>query len=107
MRLHNFQPLYEQYPLIIERMPTKFTAHQFILRLAQVNQVGYINALEAYTNQRRSGQPAPFQMVHGILAKRLHAFPNLIRYQGTENESSDIFGNSQVCSSWEKVVSLP
>ena len=51
-------------------MQGEFNSHEFILQLARLNQSLYIAALQAY-----AGGPSPFKVVHGILAKHLHAFP--------------------------------
>ncbi len=53
MTNHDFSQLYAQYPTIIEQMSPEFTAHQFILRLAQANQSLYIEALYDYRNKFR------------------------------------------------------
>ena len=45
MTSHNFTAIYSHYPAIIAQMPSLFTSHQFILRLAQANQPLYIEAL--------------------------------------------------------------
>jgi hypothetical protein len=97
------QNLYDQYPLIIEQMKSHFNAHQFILQLAHENQVDYINALSIYTDHLRRGQPAPFMMLHGILAQRLRDLHELVRYAGIDENSHDIFEQPQSCSLWEKL----
>ena len=97
------QNLYDQYPAIIEQMPSRFNAHEFILRLAHENQVDYINALLIYTGHLRSGHAAPFMMLHGILAQRLLNLPELVRYAGIKEDSHDIFEQPQSCSLWEKI----
>lgn len=99
----SIQNLYDQYPAIIEQMHNRFNAHEFILRLAHENQVDYINALLIYTGHLRNGRPAPFMMLHGILAQRLLDLPELVRYVGIKEDSHDIFKQPQSCSLWEKV----
>ena len=97
MSRFDFTPLYDSYPSIIARMPDRFTSHDFILRLAQRNQAAYIEALHAYRLDAD-----PFQVVHGILSKRLHEHTNLVRHEG-EVDSTDIFGQSNRCASWSRV----
>lgn len=95
--------LFNQYPAIIEQMPMSFSAHQFILRLAHENQVDYINALSVYRERLMNGHPAPFMILHGILAKRLRALPRFVRYAGNRGDSHDIFEQPEGCSIWEKI----
>ncbi len=47
---HDYAQLDGQYSAVIALMPVVFTSHQFIQRLAQRNQVLYIDALVAYRN---------------------------------------------------------
>lgn len=83
--------------LIVE-MPTKFTNHEFILRLAQKHQHAYIKALHSCLDS-----DAPFQRVHHWLSTHLNKYPNQIEPKGSVH-SRDIFGNSNTCGSWEKIV---
>lgn len=99
---YNFKELFDQYPDVISQMPSTFTSHQFILRLAQQNQCAYIEALHAYRKCRRNGKPAPFMMVHGVLARRLSEYGNLLEEVATEVPSKDIFGNDNTASQWRK-----
>ena len=78
MTQHDFAPLFDLYPGIIHRMPNEFTSHQFILSLAQAQQLEYINALNDYRGLRT----APFRRVHAILAKHLKAYPDLVILSG-------------------------
>jgi hypothetical protein len=97
------EALYARYPDVIAQMPDKFTSHQFILRLAQQHQTLYIEALYDYRNRLRSGRPAPFMMVHGILAIHLHEYPGLIAKVSSAVPSKDIFGSDETASEWQKV----
>ena len=96
MAQHDFQELYDQYPTIIDQMKPKFTSHEFILRLAQQNQVAYIQALNAYCDRED-----PFRVVHGILSKQLYKFDTVIKHMGNK-PSKDIFRQSENCAHWQK-----
>jgi hypothetical protein len=96
MPRHNFRALFNQYPDVIAQMPAAFTSHEFILRLAQENQALYVKALYSYRNET-----APFKIVHGILARHLHAFKPAVRRIG-KAQSVDIFGKSQECAKWRR-----
>ena len=99
MPQHDFSQLFERYPAIISQMPDRFDSHEFILRLAQENQKLYIEALYHY---RDSADPAaPFMVVHGILARHLNDYPELIKQTGTV-QSENIFGLVNACAMWEK-----
>jgi hypothetical protein len=98
----DFSTLYDQYPEIIEQMPDEFTAHSFILKLAQANQPQYIEALHAYRNTTFRNKPAPFMVVHNILIKGLSNVPDLVENAGEVN-SVDIFGRSNVSSLWRRL----
>ena len=100
---HDFSALYEQYQTAIAQMPETFTSHQFILELARQNQTLYIEALYSYRLHVHRDAPAPFMMVHGILAQHLAAYPNLIEQIRKDAPSTDIFGQDNLCSEWRKV----
>ena len=102
MPSHDFTALFEKYPRIIRHMPNTFKSHQFILALARQEQKLYIEALYDYRDKRRSGKRAPFLIVHGRLAQQLGKFPYLIRKVCDEN-SKDIFGQTNTSVKWEKV----
>ena len=103
MTVHDFSGLYAQYPLTIAAMPNSFTSHKFILELARQNQTLYIEALYSYRHNTHRDSPAPFLIVHGILAQQLLEFPRLIRQVRKNAPSQDIFGEDASCSEWEKV----
>jgi hypothetical protein len=92
-----FDALEHQYPALIAAMPEEFDSHSFILRLAQANQRLYIEALAAYASSDH-----PFQIVHGMIANRLHKFTELVAKAG-ERSSVDIFGQSSSAVIWRKV----
>jgi hypothetical protein len=103
MPKHDFSTLYEQYPAVIAQMPAIFTSHQFILRLAQQNQVLYIEALHSYRDATHRGAVVPFMRVHNILSKRLHAHPDLVELVRGDAPSTDIFGRPNECAQWRKL----
>lgn len=94
--------LFVHYDEIIAEMPHTFKSHEFILRLAQRYQVEYIEALYSYRRNLRSGKPAPFMILHGILAQHLQACDGLVTQMATLVDSTDIFGEDQHCSQWQK-----
>jgi len=98
MPKHNFSYLLAHYPETIEEMGETFTSHQFILKLAQQHQRLYIKALHSYRDE-----PAPFRTVHGILAKRLHDYPELIELVRRDASSRNIFRQSNPCAEWRKL----
>ena len=100
---HDFSEILSQYPNVIAQMPDTFTSHQFILELAHQNQTAYIEALHSYRDYNHRGAPAPFQIVHGMLAKRLSGFPELVTLVHDSVPSIDIFGQKSDCSEWRKV----
>jgi hypothetical protein len=103
MTKFDFSVLYDQYPAIISQMPPVFDSHHFILELARQNQVAYVRALHAYLDPIGDDTPAPFQVVHGILAKKLNDFPDLVKLVRFDKPSIDIFGNSNGCAEWRKL----
>lgn len=103
MAKHDFSELYARYPELIAQMPRVFTSHQFILELARQNQALYIQALYACRNHKRDHQPVPFMIVHGALARKLSAFPELIRQVRGDAPSRDIFNQANTCAEWVKI----
>jgi len=103
MSIHDFAPLHEQYPAVIDQMPQEFTSHEFILRLAQQYQRLYVDALHSYRDTTRLGTPAPFMNVHRELSKGLRSFPELVTHIADDAPSTDIFDMSQSCARWRKV----
>jgi len=97
MTQHNFQELYDQYERIIDQMPSEFTSHEFILLLAQQNQVAYIQALNAYCDRED-----PFRVVHGLLSNYLNQYESLIKHMGNK-KSDNIFGQPGDCAFWRKL----
>jgi hypothetical protein len=99
---HDFARLFDQYPSVIAQMPKVFTSHQFILHLAQQYQTLYTEALYSYPHSPHRGSPAPFRVVHQLLARHLRAHPDLVTHIGTV-KSPDIFGVVQECAQWRKL----
>lgn len=97
MTKHDFAELFAAYPAVIESMPTTFTSHAFILKLAQASQRAYVEALHSY----RDGD-APFRDVHAQLAAQLKEHSDLIGSAG-KADSPDIFGAPGRCEQWDKV----
>ena len=94
--------LYDLYPAIIAQMPEEFTSHEFIQKLAQQNQVKYIEALYARCLPNDGETTTPFQTVHALLAKKLNGSP-LIEKFNYEVESKNIFGHYTKCAKWRKI----
>lgn len=91
-----FKKLFELSPAIISQMQDRFDSHDFILCLAQENQKLYIEA--GFYHYRDSSEPAaPFKVVHGILARHLNDYPELIKQIGTV-QSKNIFGQVNACA---------
>ena len=102
MTEHDFGPLFDQYPTIIAQMPETFNSHEFILKLAQQHQPPYIEALYAYISRPNNRHPTPFKIVHGILAKHLNAYGDMVRHAG-ETDSDDIFTQENRCAQWQRI----
>ena len=102
MSSFDFSALYSHYPNIIACMPSVFSSHKFILKLAQDHQPEYIEALFAYRNSKRLDNPTPFMIVHGVLAKGLRQFPELVEYV-KDIPSKDIFEQANECSEWRRL----
>jgi hypothetical protein len=103
MAQHDFSELFSQYPAVISVMPGSFTSHEFILELARRNQSLYIEALFSYRHRMYRNAPAPFMMVHGILAQHLLNYPELLTQIHKGVPSKDIFGQPNASAAWKKV----
>ena len=91
--------LTQHFPEIIAEMPNRFSSHEFIRKLAQRHQPLYVQVLAKYIHQP---QVSPFQIAHGVLAKKLYSFDTLIRKIG-EEPSENIFGEISTASVWGKI----
>jgi len=96
--------LVEHYPTIIASMPATFTSHQFILELARRHQRPYIEALYEYRGTGNRANSAPFQVLHGLLAKKLRAHDALVVLVRDNEPSTNIFGQSNQCALWKKLT---
>ncbi|MCL4250303.1 MAG: hypothetical protein KJ065_19290 [Anaerolineae bacterium] len=94
--MNPLEALEQHYPEIIARMGKRFSSHEFILELAHEHQGLYVKALAQYADHK-----APFQAVHGQLAKALAKFDTLVYYIG-EEPSTNIFGRSSDAAVWGK-----
>ena len=93
---------YPKYPELISEMAGEFTSHEFILKLAQENQLDYVNALFAYRDVERDGTPAPFMFVHREISRGLKGFSELVE-KIDDVSSLDIFGLAGRCPLWRKL----
>lgn len=100
MATHDFSILESKFPEIVYQMSETFDSHEFLLALARNNQAEYVKALAAYNN---SGNPAPFQAVHGALMHKLKKHSGLVKLLRDDKPSKDIFGQSRPCGEWEKI----
>ena len=91
------EELEEKFSEIVDLMPAKFDSHKFILKLAQIYQRAYVQALTEY-----AGNNQPFQTVHALLAKRLKQHADLVKQIDTR-PSKNIFGYDTEAAVWEKV----
>jgi hypothetical protein len=91
------QALEAAFSEVIPQMGEFFDSHDFILKLAHARQRLYVAALAAYVDHEY-----PFQIVHGEIARRLLAHPELAMRVG-ERTSRDIFGQKSSTTVWCKV----
>ena len=92
--------LLQEYPSIIAQMNDEFDSHEFILRLAKLNQAPYVELLWRHVERRTQ---APFRAVHGMLSRCLCDFPSLVDRLPDE-PSRDIFGDACPNARWKKKV---
>lgn len=92
-----FVALFDHYEEIIRDMEKNFNSHEFILKLAKRYQAEYIDALYAHRDSDA------FRIVHQTLSNRLHEHSDLVRHDGIDPDTKDIFGNTNWCAKWAKV----
>lgn len=90
----------EQYfEEVIRAMDTRFTSHEFFLRLAHDHQREYVAGLYAYSEGEY-----PFRDLHHALAKRLKKLEGkLITLRKESYPSRDIFGTPSHSGLWKKL----
>lgn len=88
--------LFDAINSIVDEMPSEFTTHQLILKLAQSNQHAYIRALNEHLDSS-----APFQALHSKIGKHLSQANTLVEYQQDKTDQ-DIFGNLSSNALWKK-----
>ena len=76
-------------------MPKRFDSHQFILKLAELNQAEYIHSLYKHVST-----DTPFRTLHAQIAKTLKQDHNLTHVGA--HKSSNIFGIVGENALWEK-----
>lgn len=91
------EELFNAIPEIVEFLPSKFTSHQLILKLAQANQRAYIEALH-----KRVHLKGPFRSVHSAIGKHLQYKISSIRFI-EKTKDTNIFGKDSDNALWEKV----
>lgn len=97
MSANEFESLESVYIQVIDRMPSRFDSHEFIIKIAQEYQRLYVRALIEHADKEK-----PFQIVHSQIAMRLLKYPNLISRVG-EHISRDIFLQENIATLWQKV----
>ena len=91
---------FEQYfEDVIKAMDTRFTTHEFFLRLAHDHQREYVGGLAAYSEGGN-----PFRDLHHALIKRLKKLEGkLIALRKESYPSRDIFGTPSHSGLWKKL----
>ncbi len=86
----------DEYQQAIDKLPDKFTSHEFILMLGRMHQQRYIEFLCDYRDVAH-----PFQTAHGQLAKRLNDWKKTLEPLGPVVDK-DIFGHPRSNMKWRK-----
>lgn len=104
MAIYDFSELESKFPEIVAKLPDPFDSHQFLLALAQKYQTEYVSALYAYKDYVFRQNTAPFHGVHTAIIQKLAARTELVELIRNDKPSKDIFGNSQTCGEWRKIM---
>ena len=84
---------------VVSVMETRFTSHQFFLRLAHDHQGEYVAGLAAYADRG-----APFKDLHHALVKRLKKQEGkTVTLRKESYPSQDIFGTPSHSGLWKKL----
>lgn len=99
---YDFSTLEEKFPDIVAKMGNdEFSSHEFLLKLSQAYQIEYIDALYHYRSI--GGSATPFQVVHGILMKKLAEHIELVTMLERDFKDPNIFGYEGGNAFWRKV----
>ena len=91
--------LERHFEAVVGVMDTRFTSHEFFLRLAHDHQNDYVAGLAAYSD---SGNP--FRELHHALVRRLKGLEGkLITLRKENYPSRDIFGTPSHSGLWKKL----
>ena len=91
--------LEQHFENVIKAMDTRFTSHEFFLRLAHDHQREYVSGLAAC-----SDKGYPFRDLHHALAKRLKKLEgSVISLRKEDYPSRDIFGTPSHSGLWKKL----
>ena len=91
------QTLEAAFPEVVATMGEYFDSHEFILKLAHMEQRLYVAALANVDSEH------PFQIVHREISRRLLTHPEWVSRVG-ERSSRDIFGQKSSATVWCKVT---
>lgn len=87
------------FTAVLHNMETRFTSHQFFLRLAHDHQREYVAGLASFAEGG-----APFKDLHHALVKRLKALEGkTIALRKESYPSQDIFGTPSHSGLWKKL----
>ena len=91
--------LERHFEAVVGVMDTRFTSHEFFLRLAHDHQSDYVAGLAAYSDGGN-----PFRELHHALVRRLKGLEGkLITLRKENYPSRDIFGTPSHSGLWKKL----